>query len=91
MGWPGAISMAVIERTDGTSETVFKGTNIDFQVGDRVTFFTAGGGGYGDPRERDPDMLRNDVTMGLVTPEAAARDYGVDVDAPAPARVAVNA
>jgi N-methylhydantoinase B len=92
-GLPGAISMAKIERVDGTIETVFKGTNIQFNVGDRVTFFTAGGGGYGDPRERDPDLLRNDVAMGFVSAEAATRDYGVDVEAtpPAPARVAVSA
>ena len=64
---------------------MFKGTNIAFNIGDRVTFFTAGGGGYGDPRERDPEMLRNDVTMGLVSAESAARDYGVDVEAPEPA------
>ena len=80
----------MIERADGTSETVFKGTNIQFNVGDRVAFFTAGGGGYGDPRERDPEMLRNDVTMGVVSADAAARDYGIDVDAPAPALLAVN-
>jgi N-methylhydantoinase B len=35
-----------------------------------------GGGGMGDPRERDPALVARDVADGLVSPEAAARDYG---------------
>ena len=38
-----------------------------------------GGGGYGDPFDRDPELVRQDVAAGYVTPEAAARDYGVAV------------
>ena len=92
-GLAGAVSVAVIERADGTTERVHKATNIAFAPGDKVTFFTAGGGGYGDPHERDRELLRRDVAMGLVTPEAAARDYGLTLDdAPSePARIAVNA
>ena len=40
---------------------------------------TAGAGGFGDPRERDPDKVLADVRDGKVTGEAAARDYGVRV------------
>jgi N-methylhydantoinase B len=40
---------------------------------------TAGGGGYGDPRERDPAKVFADVYNGKVTIEAAARDYGVRI------------
>ena len=40
---------------------------------------TAGGGGYGDPRARDPDKVFADVYHGKVTREAAARDYGVKI------------
>jgi N-methylhydantoinase B len=35
-----------------------------------------GGGGMGDPRERDPALVARDVADGLVSPEAATRDYG---------------
>ena len=38
---------------------------------------TPGGGGYGDPRSRPPESVLADVREGFVTPEAAARDYGV--------------
>ena len=38
-----------------------------------------GGGGYGEPFERDPERVRQDVIAGYVSPEGAARDYGVVV------------
>ena len=38
-----------------------------------------GGGGYGSPMERDPEMVLNDVVDGYVTVEAAAEKYGVVV------------
>jgi N-methylhydantoinase B len=46
----------------------------------RLTIALPGGGGYGDPRERDPQRVLRDVQDGFVTIEAARRDYGVDVD-----------
>jgi len=48
--------------------------------GDRVTLLTAGGGGHGDPRDRDPEAVRADVAEGYVSPAAAREVYGVDVD-----------
>ena len=36
-----------------------------------------GGGGFGDPRERDPQRVLDDVLDGLITVEDAKRDYGV--------------
>jgi N-methylhydantoinase B len=38
---------------------------------------TAGGGGWGDPNERDPAAVLHDVLEGLVSVEAAENDYGV--------------
>ena len=92
-GLSGRVSLARIQRADGTVETVHKATNIAFRPGDRVTFITAGGGGYGDPSERDPELVRHDVAMGLVTPEAAQRDYGVGLEdvADEKSRIAINA
>jgi N-methylhydantoinase B len=57
-----------------------------------VTTYTGGGGGYGNPWERDPELVRRDVVAGYVTREGAERDYGVvldyalDVDSGATAR-----
>lgn len=36
-----------------------------------------GGGGYGDPQQRDLERVAHDVAEGLVSPEAAAQEYGL--------------
>ena len=46
--------------------------------GSRITMVEAGGGGYGDPRERDRERVRNDVANGFVSAQAARRDYGLE-------------
>ena len=48
--------------------------------GDVVVMDAAGGGGYGDPLERDPEMVLEDVVQGYVTLEGAKSDYGVVID-----------
>jgi N-methylhydantoinase B len=47
------------------------------KAGDIFRLDTPGGGGYGDPRARDPERVLADVREGYVSPEAAERDYGV--------------
>ena len=39
-----------------------------------------GGGGYGNPAERDIERIREDVRGELVSREAAERDYGIAVN-----------
>jgi N-methylhydantoinase B len=56
--------------------------------GDVVTIEAPGGGGYGNPRERDPEMVAADVREGYVSYESARRDYGVVVE---PGTFAVDA
>ena len=48
--------------------------------GDVVTMDAAGGGGYGDPYDRDPVMVRKDVIEAYVSIEGAREDYGVVID-----------
>jgi N-methylhydantoinase B len=48
--------------------------------GDTVTHYTPGGGGYGNPLERDPRAVVQDVRAGLVSIASAARLYGVELD-----------
>jgi N-methylhydantoinase B len=47
--------------------------------GDRLVLSLPGGGGMGDPVARDPRLVARDVRNGLVSVEAARRDYGVAV------------
>jgi N-methylhydantoinase B len=53
-----------------------KFTNVILREGDELRYRTPGGGGFGDPRERDRELVRADVEDGFVSAEAAARDYG---------------
>ncbi|MCL2428285.1 MAG: hydantoinase B/oxoprolinase family protein [Alphaproteobacteria bacterium] len=48
--------------------------------GDRVVIRSAGGGGYGDPLERDPEQVHQDVDEGYVSTRAARELYGVALD-----------
>jgi N-methylhydantoinase B len=50
-------------------------------LGDRVVIEMPGGGGLGDPTRRPIERVVADVRAGLVSREAAARDYGVVIDA----------
>jgi N-methylhydantoinase B len=81
-GKPGATAMAVVERAGGRTERILKATALPLEAGDRVTFFTGGGGGWGDPRQRDPAAIAEDVRKGFVSPEAAHGDYGFEAKRP---------
>ena len=55
-----------------------KFANARFEPGDRIRLTTPGGGGYGEPGERDREAVREDVRQGYVS-EAAARElYGLE-------------
>jgi N-methylhydantoinase B len=49
------------------------------QAGEVIRIRTTGGGGWGDPLDRDVDLVRRDVLWGKVSRAAAERDYGVVV------------
>ena len=46
----------------------------------RMIAHTPGGGGWGDPYEREPERVLRDVRDGVVSVEAARREYGVVID-----------
>jgi N-methylhydantoinase B len=84
-GRPGAVNEAVLLRGDGSTRKLLKETGVALAPGDRLTFRTAGGGGWGEPCERERGAIERDIAAGYVSPEAARRDYGY---APAPASAA---
>ena len=47
----------------------------------RAMVRTGGGGGWGNPLERDPEKVAWDVVEGMVSPEAAKEHYGVVIAA----------
>ena len=73
-GAPGAASRVVWNgREDGFP---LKGKSR-LQGGDRLQVLYPGGGGYGDPRERDRAAVRADLEAGLISEQAAREAYGL--------------
>jgi N-methylhydantoinase B len=63
--------------TDGTvTQFPPKITGVHFKKGDRLVMRPCGGGGVGDPAERERWRIAEDIRLGYLTPEAALRDYG---------------
>jgi N-methylhydantoinase B len=77
-GKPGAVNEAVLIRRDGSEQKLLKATGVPMEPGDRLTFRTAGGGGFGDPAARDPAAVADDIASGYVSAAAALRDYGTN-------------
>ena len=76
-GQPGKRARKILERADGTSTIVGnKVEDVHVEQGDQLHFITWGGGGWGDPLERDAALVGKEISQGLVT-EAGARAYGV--------------
>ncbi len=63
-------------------ETVELGSKVTVELkpGDVVSYRTCGGGGYGPPKERDPELVLRDVREGKVSPERGRKVYGVAID-----------
>ena len=80
-GHEGAKNEVTVSRqgSEYVSPHLSKDEDIRVMSGDVVTVKTPGGGGYGDPREREPALVLRDVVRGYITAEDAARDYGVVV------------
>jgi N-methylhydantoinase B len=80
-GRPGARGRKWIDRADGAREVLpSKCHDVPVRPGDVLHFVTWGGGGWGDPLERDPALVALEVRRGLVSAEGARR-YGVVVGA----------
>jgi N-methylhydantoinase B len=77
-GGPAALNRFFHETNEGERQPplVSKVTDVLIARGQRVRLETPGGGGFGDPRRRDPARVARDVAMGYVSPAAARRDYG---------------
>ncbi|MDX6591317.1 MAG: N-methylhydantoinase [Gaiellales bacterium] len=68
----------VVEVNPGTPEAkqMLKVNRYPLKRGDIVLAMTGGGGGFGDPSERDPELVARDLAERLVTPEEARATYG---------------
>ncbi len=78
-GAAGGLGAYVIEDSSGRRRKLpSKVSGIRLLSGDRVEIRTPGGGGYGRPAEREPDVLGEDIRNGVVSSEQAGQAYGFD-------------
>src|SRR4029077_12976787 len=79
-GRHGGCSTKTLIRASGeVVELPSKIDQVPVAAGDTRVFRTAGAGGWGDPLDRDPELVLRDVLRDLVSPEAALHAYGVVV------------
>lgn len=73
----GGTNEAELIRADGANERFGIRTEIPVGPGDVIVINGAGGGGYGDPLDREAEVVLADVREGYVSIEAARTSYGV--------------
>jgi N-methylhydantoinase B len=78
-GAPGGAGAYCLRHPDGREEQPPPKATIEIAPETEVWIGLPGGGGYGDPLARDPAVVLADVQAGLVSPERAASDYGVNL------------
>lgn len=76
-GGSGAIGMIRVDD----APPLDRSRQLLLSQGTRLHYRLPGGGGFGDPSEREPEHVRADVRRGVVTPERARADYRVAVTA----------
>jgi N-methylhydantoinase B len=78
-GSSGAASRALKHEQDGTLTPLPSCHGLTLEPGERVVSYSAAGGGYGRPFDRDPERVLADVAEGWVSAERARDVYGVVV------------
>ncbi len=76
-GLSGAPDRCVLK---GTVEVAPSVANVLLETGEQLVYEFGGGGGWGDPLDRDPQAVLDDVWDEYVSVEGALRDYGVVID-----------
>jgi N-methylhydantoinase B len=74
-GGEGETNQTLIRRNGKQEILPGKFSHLLVRPGETVTFLTAGGGGYGDPSERNSGAVKRDVALGYVSRERAKQHY----------------
>jgi len=78
-GHPGAFAQTILKRSNGEIHMMNKET-VTIRKGDSVCIYSSGAGGWGNPLERDVELVLQDVRNGLVSLNRARDIYGVAID-----------
>ena len=74
-------SMLVVNKdTDRERNAGMYATGVELKKGDVIYYSSSGGGGFGNPLERDPQLVLTDVMDEWLTIEAARNYYGVVIE-----------
>jgi N-methylhydantoinase B len=77
-GKPGSPNRLTLKAGSGEDVVVdFTAEWVEHEAGDKIVYEFGGGGGWGDPLDRDPQAVLDDVLDEYVSLDAARRDYGV--------------
>ena len=76
-GKPGEFGGYLMRLPGEQDFTPMRGAHVAVPIGSEAIVRTGGGGGWGDPLERDPRAVQHDVAEEFISAEAALRDYGV--------------
>jgi N-methylhydantoinase B len=76
-GFPGTLGDTLIYPGTPKEAHIGKIDILNLDPGDMIRFSSPSGGGYGDPLERDPALVLDDIQRGLVSEAAALDVYGV--------------
>jgi len=69
----------LVLRKDGSVERYAFASGIRVDTDDVIRVITGAGGGIGNPKERDPAQVQEDVLNGFITPEQAEEVYGIKI------------
>lgn len=76
-GSPGSVNYVEVVPADGSTPSRFgKAASLPLRRGDLVRLVTGTGGGHGDPREREVDLVTSDLADGFITEREARELYG---------------
>ncbi|MBB6216089.1 N-methylhydantoinase B [Anaerosolibacter carboniphilus] len=67
----------LVTKKKGSECLKSKTPPLSLQPGDTLTLFSSGGGGWGNPYERDPQLVYEDYKNGYISKENALKAYGV--------------
>jgi len=84
------VGRALYSKHDGTVEEIKTNRIVTLAPGERFANQNPGGGGVGNPRERDVQKVLEDVKNGLVSIQSAWEEYGVRIDEEEPQKLAVG-
>lgn len=84
------VGRALHYKKDASVEEIKTNRIVEVEPGERFANQNPGGGGVGDPRDRDRDKVLEDVKNGFISVLAAWEEYGVRIEAAAPRKLAVG-